>query len=65
MFAVPRNRIAAVHRRVAMGREKIRLPLAGPMHKKLLLAPVEFAHFLQADQVRIQTGNRLAQVVNL
>jgi len=59
------DRIAAVYRRVVVWRQKISLALLGPVRKKLLLAPVELAHFLQTHQIRVKAANRLAQIVNL
>ena len=65
MFAVARDRIGAVNCLVALGRQEVGLRQLGPAREVLGFAPIELAHLLQADDVRVELLDRVSQVVNL
>ena len=65
MLAVPREGVGAVHRLVALGRQKLGLRHIRPALKILRLTPVQLAHFLQANDVGIELLDRMTQVVDL
>ena len=50
---------------VALGREELGLRQLGPAREVALLAPVQLAHLLQADDVGIELLDRMAEVVDL
>ena len=57
--------IGAVHRLVALGRQKLGLRHIRPALEIRRLAPVQSAHLLQADDVGIELLHRQTQVVDL
>ena len=59
------ERIGAVHRLITLGGKILGLGHIGPTLKIGRLAPVQFAHFLQADDVGVELLDRQAQVVDL
>ena len=59
VLAMARHRIGAVHRFIAIRREEIGLRLVWPVLERRSVATVQFAHFLQADDVRL--GVEVAQ----
>ena len=65
MFAVRGNGVADVDRMVAIGCKVVSLRLAWPVGKNALGLPIELAHFLQANDIGLQIGNGLLQVVYL
>lgn len=64
VLTMARDGIGAVHRGVALGRQKICLPGVGPVFKPFGVQAVESAHFLQAHDVGIKLLYRVTQVVN-